>query len=108
MRKGNKSDLLTCFASASEPVREIPSATVTILDGAAIVHIVKPDGCKTFAEYANQRFVPFIIRIFGGSIKRAHLVWDTYKKDSLKAAERRRRGYGERRIVTDATPMPRN
>ena len=108
MRKGNKSDLLTCFASTSEPVYEIPSATATILDGAAIVHIVKPDGCRTFAEYANRRFVPFIMRMFGGSIMRVDLVWDTYKKDSLKAAERRRRGYGERRKVTDATPMPRN
>ncbi len=108
MRKGNKSDLLTCFASTSEPVHEIPSATATILDGAAIVHIVKPDGCKTFAEYAYQRFVPFIMRMFGGNTRRVHLVWDTYKKDSLKAAERARRGYGERRIVTDATPMPRN
>ena len=108
IRKGTKSDLLTCFASTSEPVHESPSATATILDGAAIVHIVKPDGCKTFAEYANRRFVPFIMQMFRGSIRRVDLVWDTYKKDSLKAAERRRRGSGERRKVTDDTPMPRN
>ena len=95
IRKGNKSDLLTCFASISEPVHEIPSVTATILDGAAIVHIVEPDGCKTFTEYGNRRFVPFIMQIFGGRIRRVDLIWDTYKKDSLKATERRRRGYGE-------------
>ena len=90
-----------------KPVHEIPCATAIIHDGAAIVHIVKPDGCKAFAETAKQRFVPFIIWMFNGGIRHVDLVWDTYKQDSLQAAERRRCGSGERRKVTDDTLMPR-
>ena len=62
IRDGNKSELLHCLEELV-PVEESlpsPSIEVLILDGAAIVNMLKPVNSKTFQDYANNVFVPYI------------------------------------------------
>ena len=53
LRSGNKSDLLFCLERLCPAEAEKPSVDVLLLDGAAIVNMLKLTGaCKTFAEYS--------------------------------------------------------
>ena len=57
---GTKSDLLICLKDLSEDQSEAPMTSSVILDGAAIVQMLKPAASKNFAEYASQIFIPYI------------------------------------------------
>ena len=57
---GTRSDLLVCLEDLSEAQSEAPSVTIVVLDGAAIIQMLKPGAAKTFEEYANQMFLPYI------------------------------------------------
>ena len=58
LRSGNKSQLLPILEDLA-PVREEPPAVdVLLLDGAAIINILKPGAAKIFKEYAEQVFLP--------------------------------------------------
>ncbi len=60
-----------------------PPTDVTIIDGAVLVNILKPIGCKTFGEYASNIFVPKVARDQQYA-HRVDIVWDQYYKNSLK------------------------
>ena len=60
IRLGVKSDLLTCLEDFSQPRTEVPPTSGIVLDGAVIIHFLKPATVKTFNEYAQQVFVPYI------------------------------------------------
>ena len=45
--------------------------------------MMKPATAKTFDEYAQQLFIPYICSQLR-SVSRVDLVWDIYKDDSLK------------------------
>jgi len=53
--QGKKSDLLDCLISSVERCSD-----VIILDGAALVNILKPVNCKIFDDYAAKVFLPYI------------------------------------------------
>ena len=54
LRATVKLELLTCFEALSPPTRELPNGvSVVILDGAAIVQMLKVVGVSTFEQYAN-------------------------------------------------------
>ena len=57
---GTKSVLLECLESISEAQSEAPSVTNVVLDGAAVIQVLKPGAAKTFEEYAHQVFLPYI------------------------------------------------
>ena len=61
-----------------------PSTSSVIVDGAAIVQLLKPAAAKNFAEYASEIFIPYIIL----QLHSASLVWDRYIEDSLKCTAR--------------------
>ena len=61
MRFGTKSDLLDCLDRLVAPEQECPTVDCIILDGAAIVQMIQPVRCKTFADYATKIFVPYIL-----------------------------------------------
>ena len=82
-----KSDLLVCLESLSEAQSEAPSVTNVVLDGAAIIQMLKPGAAKTFEEYAHQVFLPYISGQLQ-HVSRLDLVWDSYVVDSLKATAR--------------------
>ncbi|MES9882214.1 MAG: hypothetical protein ABW185_15180 [Sedimenticola sp.] len=112
LRAGSKSDILKCFQVGSNPqaigsARNIVDVTVKVLDGPAIVHMVRPTRAKTFDEYASIHFVPFIKSHLGGQVTRVDIVWDVYLEQSLKGQTQRRRGTGTRTRVTGKTPIPK-
>jgi len=109
LQSGTKSDLLKCLEQLSDPQgkSEIPNADCIILDGAAIVHLLKPGNAKTFEEYSTLVFVPYIMSILQCA-QRIDVVWDCYKPDSLKASTRAKRGSGIKRQVLPSAPMPKN
>ncbi len=99
--------MLVCLEGLSEAQSVSPVVTTAIIDGAAIVQMLKPGAAKTFQEYANQVFIPY----FSGQlqyISRLDLVWDSYRGDSLKATAREKCGKGVRRRVIESAPIPGN
>jgi len=57
---GTKSDLLTCFREILDARSGAHTTTSIVLDGAAIVQMLKPAACKNFREYAQEVFIPYI------------------------------------------------
>ena len=53
-----------------------------IVDGAAIVNMLRPGDVKTFSEYAQQVFLPYIKSQLQ-QVNRVDVVWDEYFPDSL-------------------------
>ncbi|KAJ8395934.1 hypothetical protein AAFF_G00026420 [Aldrovandia affinis] len=103
---GTKNDLLTCLEEVSDAKTETPVTTCIVLDGAAIVQMLKPAASKTFEEYAQQIFIPYMSKL--QTVSRLDLVWDTYLADSLKGSTRAKRGQGVRRRVVAAAAIPGN
>ena len=103
--------VLTMWATTtgvSLQVREdAPSSDVIILDGAAVINMLKPVGAKTFQEYSTHVFLPYI-RSQLRNATRVDIVWDVYLEDSLKSDTREKRGKGVRRRVAPASTIPGN
>ena len=57
-----KSDLLQCFEKLCEARAENPNVSAMIIDGAAVVQMLKPGTGKTFQEYSEVVFWPHIAR----------------------------------------------
>lgn len=108
MRSGTKSDLVHCLEHLipqNANVMASPAVEVIILDGAAIVNMLKPGAAKTFQDYATQVFLPYIEAQLRNA-KRLDIVWDVYLPDSLKAETRSKRGKGIRRRVEASSAIP--
>ena len=61
---GTKSDLLVCLKDLCEAQTVAPVTNSVILDGAAIVQMLKPATVKNFAEYMPQIYIPYIFSQF--------------------------------------------
>lgn len=77
LRLGSKSDLLNCMEALSKAKSEAPVVTSVILDGAAIIQMIKPGTTRTFDEYANVIFKPCISSQLQRT-RRLDLVWGSY------------------------------
>ncbi len=66
-------------------------AHMVILDGAAIVNMIKPRRPVSFDGYVTQ-VMEYVRKQFRGDVQRVDMVFDAYWKDSLKAATRMKRG----------------
>ncbi|WAR30058.1 LOW QUALITY PROTEIN: hypothetical protein MAR_003626 [Mya arenaria] len=85
IRLANKAGLLESLERLSDPFEECPNVTCKIIDGAAKVQALDPrrssEVIKTFEDYADRLFVPYIgkqLRI----VTRVDVVWDiTHKAD---------------------------
>ena len=106
MRTGQKSELIACVEVST--TLERPSVDAVVLDGAAIVNMLSPGKCKTFKEYAETVFLPYVINYRAQNVKRIDLVWDRYLENSLKQGTREARGTGTRRRVCDNAAIPLN
>ena len=69
--------------------------------------MMKSAAAKTFDEYSQQVFIPYIFSQLR-SVSRVDLVWDTYKDDSLKGIARAMRGKGVRRHVVGKAALTGN
>ena len=107
IRLGLKSDLLSCLETLSEPTSVVPPTSCIVLDGAVIIQMLKPATAKTFSEYAQRVFVPYILSKLHQAT-RLDLVWDRYNTDSLKGTARAKRGRGVRRRVVGGATIPGN
>ena len=108
IRLGIKSELLTkCLEPLSVVTDESPAVAVVIIDGAALVNMLKPGTSRTFDEYTATVFLPYISRQLE-SDKRIDEVWDIYISDSLKGTVREKRGKGIRQRVEGRNSIPRN
>lgn len=103
MRKGEKSDIVTCLSKVSHIFK--PEVDAVILDGAVIVNMIRPGPtCKTIADYAQTLHGYFIKEI--ENVGRLDLVFDVYIDNSLKASTREKRGHGNRIKVSLKSRIP--
>lgn len=107
LRFGTKSDLMGCLESLCDSSYETPTVSAVIVDGAAIVHSLKPSAAKTFQEYACNIFLPHVCKL-SMFATRIDIVWDEYVPNSLKAAARSTRGSGNRKRVLSDVVIPKN
>ncbi|KAJ8353458.1 hypothetical protein SKAU_G00210250 [Synaphobranchus kaupii] len=84
-----------------------PKADGIIIDGSTLINSLPPRTSKTFDEYAALDVLP-TIQVYSSKYERTDIVFDVYRKASLKAETRSRRGLGARRRVTDNGKVPRN
>ena len=81
-----------------------------VLDGAVIIHMLRPRGCRFFADYAQNIFKPFIISSLD-KVKRLDVIWDRYLANSLKQSTCEKRmhlGTVQRQRVLSTSPIPSN
>ncbi|VDI13834.1 Hypothetical predicted protein [Mytilus galloprovincialis] len=84
IRLGTKADLLSkCLERLTPPTDVKPVVSSVILDGSAVVNMLKPVNIKSFNEYALKVFIPYIQNI-GKDVQRIDIVFDTYIDNSLK------------------------
>ena len=88
------------------------SVTLTMVDGifhsifecvpaAAMVHALPVTTVSTSGKYADNIFIPFIVKQrYLQQAKRVNVAWDKYREKSLKESTRERRGAGQRRKLT--------
>ena len=84
-----------------------PNVEGKVLEGSVMVNLLKPGKQSTFGEYATNIFVPKVTKELQ-TVERLNAVFDTYKKDSLKATTRQKRGKGLRRKVEEQSLAPKN
>ena len=104
IRLGQKSLLLSCFDSSDQPTP--PVFDCKIFDGAAVVHFLSIGTVNTFADYADQIFVPFLLQQLQDTY-RVDFVWDRYFANSTKGLTREHRGSGSRTKVSPQTKIPK-
>ena len=83
-----------------------PNPSVVILDGAFCFQMLKPKFCKTFQEYSEQVFLPYIKQSLE-KVQRLDLVFHGYNHKSLKPSTREKKGTGARRRVLPSVTVPR-
>ena len=65
LRQCTKSDLIGCFdklATSTASVCGPPEVDAKILDGSVIVNMLLPKSCSTFGDYAENVFLPYVLR----------------------------------------------
>ena len=96
LRSGTKWTLLSCLEKNGPAQEQRPSVEALLLDGAAIINILKPGASKTFHEYSKAVFLPYIINRLR-NVERVDVVWVRYLPSSLNDSARIKRGKGMRR-----------
>ena len=84
LRFGTKADLTDCLEKLCTSKGEAPVIDVIILDGAAIINVLKPVGAKSFQDYAMLVFLPYF-KAQLARVTRVDIIWDVYIPDSLKS-----------------------
>ena len=107
LRHGTKSDILTCLDDLSPSQSKTADATCMFLGGAAIIQTMTPTAAKTFDEYAQRVFIPYISFQLR-SVSLVNLVSDTYKDVSLNGTGRAKGGNGVRRHMVWKAAVPGN
>ena len=107
LRHGTKADLLHCLMDLCPDATDTPNVGALLLDGAATINMLKPGASRTFQEYSEEVFKPYVTKQLR-NLHRLDIIWDEYLTDSLKATARSQRGRGVRRRVKPDTRLPGN
>ena len=108
MHQGTKSQLLPLLEQhASDIPDKEPIADVIIMDGAALINVLRPTKGSTFESYAKDEVLSKIQKHIQ-KFKQTHIVFDVYRTDSMKAQTRQKRGTGVRRRVISSAKTPGN
>ena len=103
---GQKSDVIPNLPISGEPV-----ATACIIDGMAIVHMVRSGGTKTFGQLAEKYYDIISEPLGKNGCKRIDVVFDRYHKPvSINAGKHLLRGLFtalEIKILGPSTPVPK-
>ncbi|KAG7157154.1 hypothetical protein Hamer_G009989 [Homarus americanus] len=83
IRLCTKNDLLACLGDLSIAQAEAPSATSVVLDGAAVLQMLKPAAAMNFEEYAQEVFIPYMLTKLQAA-SRLDLVFDSNKTELFK------------------------
>ena len=60
LRQGNKAELVQCLQGTTEASAESPQVDVKVFDGAVVVQMLHPKTARTFQEYTQTVFLPYI------------------------------------------------
>lgn len=104
---GTKSDLLECLKISSCHDFTDAVCMASILDGAVVVQMLKPNNCTTFSDYRTKLFVPYLLSVLK-KVEHVDVVFDVYKEQSLKTLTREKRGVGTRIHVVGHAKLPTN
>ena len=86
LRLAVKAVLPHCLKLDQTETTSAPVVDATILDGAAIVQMFNYVAAKTFQEYVNMVFAPYISTQLE-KVHRLHLVWDVYLSEKHDQTE---------------------
>lgn len=78
MRQSQKSVLMECLEEHYKPSDgdTTPEISHLIIDGAAVVNMIPPGRSRTFGEYADLAFLPYLQHQLRPAIQRLDVVWD--------------------------------
>ena len=113
LRKTTKSqlaDILEKNVEVFPHIQSTPSNTVYIMDGMAVVQMMKSAKAATFGELAVKYYDFFTSPLSTRKCKSVHVVFDQYVENSIKSVERSRRGTSsalEVLIRGPHTPVPK-
>jgi hypothetical protein len=115
LRKTNKSVLFSILEKNVSVATRLPAPTlettsVHLIDGMALVQMVKTGGASTFGELANKYFSIATEPLSQNGCDRLDIVFDQYWDKSIKSCERSRRGLSsalEVKINSPSTPIPK-
>ena len=83
LRSGTKSDVLQCLTIPK--LTPSDDVTVKVLDGPAVVHMVRPTYGTNYQQDVVRHFMPFITNSLTTSTSRLDIIWDIYPDHNLKA-----------------------
>ena len=69
------------------------------------MHALSPNTAKTFDEYAEKIFIPYLHHQTRNN-DRIDVVWDVYRDDSIKTGVREKRGDSARKKITGTASIP--
>ena len=100
--------MLVCLEGLSEAQSVAPSVTNAIIDGAAVVQMLKPGATKTFQEYTNQAGV-YSVHLWTASICITSRFGVGQLQNGLSEGNSQgKRGKGVRRRVIESALIPGN
>ena len=112
LRKTTKSALAALIeakVNVCARLQPFPRDTIHLIDGMALVQVLKSAGSSTFGELASKYFKVSTASL--SNYKEVHIVFDQYWDVSIKAGERARRGSLsaslEVKIHGPSTPVPK-
>ena len=106
LNQTNKSDTISILEKYFPSSYVKPECDAIVFDGAAVLQMVSPKTPTNFKEYCSTKFLGYIETKSRGT-RRADIVFDIYKFNSIKGFTRERRSFGSRIKVTENTRLPK-